>query len=378
VAQRLTNKNQQPGVDISESLRRILAKVDRNHDQLISDLEIDEAVLDGSIMDIDAFWVAFLKEYFKTIKKSQRKFWFLPSRGLKLDEISTYCSKHLGQDFEPNVHIERRDAFVHDEQPIKDIKPEAVEQGTVGNCYFMATLASVAKTNPQIIQRILHMNEDGTYTITFPGARDEPITVPRPTDVELILYAQATRYGIWAPIIEKAYGKYLSNHNVGKSRISAENTGNATERVHHAMDLLTGQTGQWKNIPSADYEELVEILDDATTQKRILVAVTDGRGDHHKNSQGIPELHAYSVIDWDKKKEVITLRNPWGTRQLGEPHSADGEALDGKNDGIFSMSLHQFRQTFAVLFYEEWTPDENYIDAGHAPPRAVVTYLKRK
>ena len=372
-----TRDQEQAGIDISASLRRILSKVDRNHDQLISDMEIEEAVLDESIMDIDAFWVAFLKAYFKTIKKSERKFWFLPSRGLKLDEITTYCSKRLGHDFEPNVHIEERNAFAH-EQPLKDIKPEAVEQGTVGNCYFMATLASVAKTNPQIIQRILHMNEDGTYTITFPGARDEPITVPRPTDVELILYAQATKYGIWAPIIEKAYGEYLSNHAVGKSRISAENTGNATERVHHAMDLLTGQTGRWANIPAKSAEELLEILDDATAQKRILVAVTDGHDDSHENKQGIPELHAYSVIDWDTKHDVITLRNPWGSRKLGEPHSADGHALDGKTDGVFRMSLQQFRQTFAVLFYEEWTPDENYIDVGHAPPRAVVTYIKRK
>ncbi len=45
-------------------------------------------------------------------------------------------------------------------------------------------LAAVAQMTPEIIKKMIVDNKDGTYTVTFPGNKDEPITISAPTETE--------------------------------------------------------------------------------------------------------------------------------------------------------------------------------------------------
>ena len=51
-----------------------------------------------------------------------------------------------------------------------------LEQGKLGDCYFLSALGSIADASPQAIENIFLDNGDGTYTVRFfpPAAR--PIT----------------------------------------------------------------------------------------------------------------------------------------------------------------------------------------------------------
>ncbi|MBI5173583.1 MAG: hypothetical protein HY986_11905 [Candidatus Melainabacteria bacterium] len=96
---------------------------------------------------------------------------------------------------------------------LKNIVPEAVKQGDgVGDCYFMSAVAAVAGQRPEDIQNMIKANDDGSFTVTFPGTRDEPITVERPTSAEMGLYAKGTEHGIWPAVLEKAHGQYMDQH----------------------------------------------------------------------------------------------------------------------------------------------------------------------
>ncbi len=45
---------------------------------------------------------------------------------------------------------------------------------------------------------------------------------------------------------------------------------------------------------------------------------------------------------------TVTIRNPWGK---GDPLNAAGKPRDGKDDGVFTMSLDEFQQTFSDVAY---------------------------
>src|SRR5262249_25417221 len=100
---------------------------------------------------------------------------------------------------------------------LDSIAPDAVNQGHVGDCYFLGPLASLASSDAGK-QTILNMIKDNgpdksgrhTYTVTFPGAPNEPINVAAPTDSEVALYNGSNYRGVWASVVEKAYGKFVN------------------------------------------------------------------------------------------------------------------------------------------------------------------------
>src|SRR5262249_2412454 len=128
--------------------------------------------------------------------------------------------------------------FADKDNPLESIKPEAVLQGRINDCPFLADLAALAGTpdGKQAIKDMIHANADGTYTVTFPGAPDQPITVAAPTDSELAYYAGGSDCGTWASVLEKAYGKYLDANNI------VPQDGVPSGSPMPGFELLTGKT----------------------------------------------------------------------------------------------------------------------------------------
>ncbi len=79
-----------------------------------------------------------------------------------------------------------------------------LQQGIMGDCYFVSSVAAVAQMTPEIIKKMIVDNKDGTYTVTFPGNKDEPITISAPTETERGMYNGSSEYGIWGSVIEKS------------------------------------------------------------------------------------------------------------------------------------------------------------------------------
>jgi len=131
-------------------------------------------------------------------------FWYRSDRAQMIKDIR-YAVSHTGEaeslDLSHNLYATA--------DPLKSIKSDAVRQGWLGDCIFESALAAIADSNPQLIQDAIKDNHDGTYTVTFPGAKDFPITAKAPTYQEQGLFNHASKDGIWASVMEKAYGQLV-------------------------------------------------------------------------------------------------------------------------------------------------------------------------
>jgi len=61
------------------------------------------------------------------------------------------------------------------------VTPSAVRQGTLGSCYFHATIAALAKTHPETLRSAINRAADGSYRVGFVDGPEESVY---PADIE--------------------------------------------------------------------------------------------------------------------------------------------------------------------------------------------------
>jgi len=208
------------------------------------------------------------------------------------------------------------------------VEPNDVLQGKLGDCYFLAPVASIAASDPEAIQDMIRYNSDGTYTITFPGDVEHPVTVQGPTANELDRFAHEED-GMWVCLLEKAHRYYTG-------RVNSDPGGSSRD----ALQLLTGKPYERLNFPDGPttVEELREVLANGL-EKGNIVAVTGERTQLIQN-------HAWSVLSFDEDDDTVTVRNPWGT--LGfSPRLVPG-CIDLGN-GQFVLPADEFLKQFNRL-----------------------------
>lgn len=229
--------------------------------------------------------------------------------------------------------------------PIKSINPDAIRQGSIGDCYFEASLAAVAKSNPELIKNSIKDNGDGTYTVTFPGAKDEPITVKAPTQAEQGLYNHGSPSGLWASVMEKAYGAYCQKHfwrrgpfNIGGGNTPAEG-GDGGGRASGPMGLLTGSDVSTSTTLFNSQATIASELEKAFSDRPPRAVAADINnsffGSHTADKFYVG--HVYTITEFKpdgKGGGTLTIRNPWGGQ-------------DGTPDGTITISMEQFMKNFS-------------------------------
>jgi|GEM_PF-2564775 len=230
--------------------------------------------------------------------------------------------------------------------PLKSIAPEAVRQGHIGDCYFEAVLAGLAKANPAVVRDMIKDNRNGTYTVTFPGATTEPITVKAPTEAELGTYNKGGKNGVWASVIEKAYGEYrrLHGHDAPTPQEGADG-GGWPEPV---IKLLTGKDTDTIDVPGAKQADLADKLAAAFASNPPKVIAADIAADtdfwhvfldkrEATTADHLYRLHEYTIVGFapdGRGGGTVEVRNPWG-------HNDDSPS------GTFKMPLDKFMKNFA-------------------------------
>jgi hypothetical protein len=85
------------------------------------------------------------------------------------------------------------------------VTPEAVRQGSLGSCYFHATIAALARSNPDTLRDAIHRNGDGSFTVHFFSGPDESVF---PEDIE---FGRAHRFdrsdGAWVLVLMRGYAQ---------------------------------------------------------------------------------------------------------------------------------------------------------------------------
>lgn len=225
-------------------------------------------------------------------------------------------------------------------------------QGQIGNCYFPAAIAAIAKANPDAITNLIRDNGDGTYTVTFKQrdwATGKVQDVPIQVDADLWvrsyggpLYGRSTgpsdtrSMELWYPLVEKAYAQW-------KGSFDAIGNGGRAEDV---FEEVLGKSGRslWLAEGAAAEDRAWRQIVASVDAKTPVAAGTGGHDDPKYTNSGVYGDHAYSVLGYEEVagERYVRLRNPWGE---SEPSG------NGANDGIFKLPIKDFTRLFNTLYY---------------------------
>lgn len=440
----ITKSQIEAGIQIVETeLEKELRNLGKDPTTLENDLKAlgkgsnDEAKLQAVSADLDALGKDLLDhgtdpkkwDYIKSLARDQEALTIADFNWIDLEHVGIHPDKalnlafdgnmdwhpttvstdaqtvlHVLEEFEEVQQIQSEFAdhklYGNTSNPMESIAFAAVQQRHIPTCEFMDVVADLAKYNPGVILNAIKQNSDGTYTVTFPGAKDDPVTVQAPTDAELGIGARINEYGMWVTILEKAYGQYCQTHkstvhgDLGGGSLPQEGGGTAEFEMKVPISLMTGHqqtvytfrpnmplvTGnptdfvpdgvnviksnlepvdgdnaeQAKKDNAENMQKVAAALTDALAKGKVLTTGTDATAeDGHTDifGQNDPDggyysQHAYSVLEFDPHQGpdggTVTLRNPWG-------------GPDGPK-GLFHLSLEQFMRNFIFLEVETDKP----------------------
>lgn len=337
-------------------------KLDTNKNGFIHMSELEQLKKNRNTSAYDKLTIQRLEDRYAVIQQSSNDEWFFENDGMTRADIGLYSKPNKGIstkieaidkaiEFADRTHVSQTDArsdrLYAAEDPRRSINPGAVRQGAAGDCYFMAALASIAHNHPERIERMIKDNRNGTYTVTFPGDPRHPVTVAAPTQAEEGLYNAGTRYGTWAGIMERAFGKWrLEQKN---SRTPNANTlvegADGGDTNAFAFRVLTGLPQEKRPLKKVTNEDVVNDLDSAMNGGRYRRAVTVGIppvDGAPLTKDGWPTNHLYSILAFErigKNDGWITIRNPWG----------EGEKT---RDGTMRIRMAEFRRNFDEYYME--------------------------
>jgi hypothetical protein len=206
--------------------------------------------------------------------------------------------------------------------------PDDVEQGAVGDCWFLATLASMAKTDADAIRRSVIELGDGTFAVRFTDYGGAPVYVRVDGDLPVtswgaLQYAALGQGGsLWVAVMEKAYACYRYGGLANYVDLDGGWMSEAFEALGHTTHAI------WETDDGQDL--LAKIADELAEDKAVTLAIFEPV--RHSPLVG---SHAYSVVrvetDADGNRTLI-LRNPWGI---------DGAGNDGRDDGYVRVTAAQ-------------------------------------
>ena len=192
---------------------------------------------------------------------------------------------------------------------------EDINQGSLGNCWFLSGASALAEV-PGRIERVFlntELNDAGIYAVNF-----YTLGVPHTVIIDDYL-PMVSHYGgqystlfaavsddsaLWGPLLEKAFAKYHGNYlhiEAGNPMYSARTLSGAPfESLWHS---------------DTDMETLWSRLQAHDNDNDIIQAGTPGTSDSYTNADGLVQSHAYvviGVVTLGDGTRLVKLRNPWG------------------------------------------------------------------
>jgi subtilase family serine protease len=194
------------------------------------------------------------------------------------------------------------------------ISADDIKQGAVGDCYYVATLSSIAQEKPNYIQNMFIDNGDNTYTVRFfNNGVANYVTVDNylPTNsVGNLIYASSgqsynnSNNELWVALAEKAYAQLAES---GWSRPSNVNNGYGSIEggwMDYVIKQVTGLSSTFKSILNMNETQLINLVN----SNQILTA-----GFVNGGGYGVYNSHAYSITAYDSTTGKFHLRNPWAS-----------------------------------------------------------------
>jgi hypothetical protein len=221
------------------------------------------------------------------------------------------------------------------------LDPTNMEQGALGDCWFLAAAGAVAQEDPDWIREHLTENEDGTWTVTFYDMWGNPVEIT----VEPTLAENGTKGAggedSWISIYEKAAAEYFGGNY-------SDIEGDLASR---GLLAITGNPSQLTY--DASLEELREQLENGPVVATTEQGPADWYSPERIDDTTIVPNHAYVVESVEERvnpatgetETMVHLLNPWGP---------DGGELDGEHRaGDLWLTEEEYRQNFQFSYSTE-------------------------
>lgn len=343
------------------SFTQNFARLDADNDGYVNDTELNAAINSERFCISDQFreTLTQARDMYDQLRASSRDEIFGGNWGITREDLTAYLAtfddmrrnRQAGADalYRAQATQESVSAQTSDELfaggPERAITPDAIRQQRIADCYFLASVASIAQSNPEIIRNMIRDNGNRTYTVTFPGDREHPVTVPAPTEAEMGLGNRGGSYGRWASVVERAFGQWRlergnagipGEHSVYPAEIALE-AAHGSGDPRYAFRVLTGRDSTETTISSTTDEQLIAQLESALANPKRRQAVTANVP--NESPDGFPTGHVYSILGVERRGNndvYVRIRNPWG----------EGE---GTRRGTITVPLAEFRRNFRSM-----------------------------
>ncbi len=219
-----------------------------------------------------------------------------------------------------------------------DVSPQDVKQGNVGDCFLLASLASLAAVNPEALNNIISHNSDGTYTIEFYS--DDPSCKKTITINDDFVNFKGAKIstnddkGKWVALMEKAYATLFASGSLDNL-----NGGSPDKPLQH----LTGLKYATYRQELVSFDFIKKCLEDKQPMVCSTYPTTKIQYFNNSMAEKLLDNHSYAILATrvqENGKQQICLYNPWGH---AEPEN------DGKDDGMFWMDYKDFKSSFAHI-----------------------------
>lgn len=215
---------------------------------------------------------------------------------------------------------------------INGVHPDDVDQGLLGDCFFLSSIASIAQQNGKFIQKMVSAEPDGTFRIQLYKRRFLGPPVPKTIIVDNLFpvkddkpvfaglgdsekTAEGVFFEIWPMVLEKGYAQLMGSYNaiIGGW-------------PHDAMTSLTGKASRQLNPATTTVEQLADLFE----SKHAIAIYTrsdfrfnlggrvidlpdrTGHSRFKKHGGDLSAGHAYFISGVSRADNLIKIRNPWG------------------------------------------------------------------
>lgn len=298
---------------------------------------------------------------------------------------------------------------IRGEEAIDGFASSDVRQGALGDCYLMAALSSLAQTDPQLLDDAITPAGEAVWRVRLYRREADASFSPHsytvdnlfPTDGDgNLVYGRSGQHGtqevgtgrmmydnpayndpllqmegevpddapqhevmrtmpdyghheLWPSIIEKAYAMHAPRGGIAAQGERAGGYDDIGEGGYsdQAFEALAGRPAARVSTSELGGDALSARIRGALDAGSPLAAGTGGPSEGADTKQlrdGVYSNHAYTVVSLEG--DQITLRNPWGRTYRSEDLAADPSLEAGRNDGVLTLSLDDFRATFDTLY----------------------------
>ena len=252
-----------------------------------------------------------------------------------------------------------------------------VQQGELGDCYFLSVLSALSE-NPERIKKLIpksKISDKGIYECNvflhgyeIPIVIDDyfPVIENEDNNIAFAGINQESK-SIWPLLLEKVWAKC----NLSYEDIINGNSADAFQFLSPApFDTY---------YHSNDNKSLFDIIDNSIKKNYIVVSditLTENTNLDYLSKMGLLTNHAYNIIDTVTLKQnsaevkLLKIRNLWGTNEWkGDWSDNSGKwtenfkrtvKLEKKEDGIFWMAYEDFIQFYTSTHICQIHDDFNY------------------